>query len=147
MNYDHTQRAPLHLILLGVASAAAGAGIACADQPVVLWPMIPVSAVTFFLARCFAHLNVTDQKDFLSVRFGPIPLFGTTISYAEIESVEPAKSNVIDGWGVHWIPGRGWIYNLWGFRCVKITLKDKTVRIGTDDVDGLLEFLQTKIEE
>jgi hypothetical protein len=145
MDYNHTQKAPLHWILLVVALGFAGAAIAFADEQIVLWTTIPVSALIFFLARCFICLNVSAQKEFLSVRFGPIPLFGTTIPYAEIQSVEVAKSTVLDGWGVHWMPGRGWIFNLWGFHCIEVTLKDRTVRIGTDDIEGLLEFLKTKI--
>ena len=46
---------------------------------------------------------------------------------------------------IHCIPGRGWTYNLWGFDCVVVRQGNKTTRVGTDDVAGLLAFLRTKV--
>ena len=43
------------------------------------------------------------------------------------------------------MPGKGWIYNLWGFRCVRIHREKKMIRIGSDDVENLLGFLRGKI--
>jgi hypothetical protein len=51
----------------------------------------------------------------------------------------------MDGWGIHYVPFRGWTYNLWGFDCVVLQLGSKTVRIGTDDADNLLAFLERQI--
>ena len=48
------------------------------------------------------------------------------------------------GWGIHYFPGRGWTYNIWGFACVKLTLGRKIIRVGTDDADGLARFLGEK---
>ena len=98
-----------------------------------------------FLPFCFMHLRVRDEGDRLSVRFGPIGLFGRRIRYSAITAVEAGRSRFLDGWGVHWIWGRGWIYNLWGFDCAVIHLGRKTVRVGTDDVAGLVAFLQSKV--
>jgi hypothetical protein len=97
-------------------------------------------------ALCFATLTVRDEGTRLAVRFGPIPLFGTSVAYSDITEVAAARSSFLDGWGVHWTPGRGWIYNLWGFGCVRIGLGRKTVRIGTDDVEGLVRFLNSRLE-
>lgn len=52
----------------------------------------------------------------------------------------------MDGWGIHYILGRGWTYNLWGFGCVKLTLGRKVVRVGSDDVENLVEFLKAKTQ-
>ena len=46
---------------------------------------------------------------------------------------------------LYFVPGRGWTYNLSGFNCVKLSVGRKTVRIGTDDVQGLLAFLDGKV--
>jgi hypothetical protein len=51
----------------------------------------------------------------------------------------------VDGWGVHWIPGRGTTYNLWGFDCAVLLVNGRIVRIGSDDAEGLVEFLKAKI--
>lgn len=115
----------------------------------VPWPAGVFAGLGFgvFIATfafCFGTLRVCDESTHLAVRFGPLPLFRTLIPYSKITSVEPSRSNFIDGWGIHWIPGRGMIYNLWGFDCVKIQMGDKCVRAGTDDTAGLMSFLKEK---
>jgi hypothetical protein len=78
----------------------------------------------------------------LALRFGPVPLLGKRIPYAQIRGVRAARSKLFDGWGIHWVPGRGWTFNLWGFDCVEVDMQNgKTLRIGTDDVDGLVGHL------
>ncbi|MEO2024093.1 MAG: hypothetical protein ABGX05_19875, partial [Pirellulaceae bacterium] len=68
------------------------------------------------------------------------------IPYQNIATTEPGHSKFIDGWGIHYIPGRGWTYNLWGFDCVKITTtKGKVFRIGTDAPEELSAFLEEKL--
>ncbi len=47
---------------------------------------------------------------------------------------------------IHFIFGRGWTYNLWGFGCVKLTLGKKALRVGTDDAESLAEFLRGKVQ-
>ena len=65
---------------------------------------------------------------------------------SDSETVKAARSDALDGWGIHWILGRGVIYNVWGFDCVRIQMGKKIVRVGTDDVEGLLSFLRTKVQ-
>jgi hypothetical protein len=52
---------------------------------------------------------------------------------------------ILDGWGLHYMPFRGWTYNIWGFACVKLTLGRKIVRVGTDDAEGLAKMIAEKI--
>ena len=98
-------------------------------------------------ALMFTTLTVRDEGQRLAMRFGPLPLLWKTVRYSDITAVEPGRSAVIDGWGIHWIPGRGTTCNLWGFGCAKLTLGRKTLRVGSDDVDNLVAFLQQKIDE
>ena len=58
---------------------------------------------------------------------------------------EIGRTNIIDGWGIHYFPGRGWTYNIWGFDCVKLTLGRKIIRVGTDDAEELAKFIREKI--
>ncbi len=67
-----------------------------------------------------------------------------TIRYADITGVEVGRTSILDGWGIHFIPGRGWTYNLWGFACVKLTLGRKIIRVGTDDAEGLARVIREK---
>ena len=98
------------------------------------------------LGLCFGSLTVRDEGQWLAVRFGPLPVFGTRIAYSSITGVEAARSDALDGWGIHWILSRGVIYNVWGFDCVRIQMGKRSVRVGTDDVEGLTSFLRTKIQ-
>lgn len=103
-----------------------------------------VGLVVILAAFMFTHMTVRDEGDVLAIRYGPLAVFGGRFRYADITNVEPSHSSAIDGWGIHWIPGRGWTYNLWGFQCVKLRVAGKTVRIGSDDVDNLIRFLRSK---
>ena len=146
MGYEHTQRGPLHLILLGSAVGSALLAWSVTDEPPAMLIALGASLLMLLCAFFFASLTVRDEGAHLAVRFGPIPVFRTRIPYSSITGVAAAKSSLLDGWGVHWMPGRGWIYNIWGFGCVRVDLGGKTVRVGTDDVDGLVHFLTTKLD-
>ena len=147
MSYEHTQKSPLSYILLGIAVAALGVAMAVSEEPVQAIIAAAVALSVGFAALCFGSLTVRDEGEYLAARFGPLPLFRTRVKYSDITSAEPDRSKLIDGWGMHYIPGRGRIYNVWGFDCVKLQLGKKVVRIGTDDVAGLVEFVKTKIQE
>ena len=147
MSYSHTQRGGLHWLLLATAGLCfVGAYLARAngeDGPATV--LLCVSILVVLLSLCFRHLVVRDGGEALEVTFGPIGLFRTRIPYASIESVRPARSSLIDGWGVHWVPGRGWTWNLWGKDCVELTRRGGTMRIGTDDREALTIFLAGRI--
>ncbi len=64
------------------------------------------------------------------------------IRYTDISGVEVGHTTIIDGWGIHYILGRGWTYNLWGFACVKLTLGRKIICVGSDDAEELARFLR-----
>ena len=146
MGYEHTQRGPIHLILLGCALGSALLTWSVTDKLPAVLMGLGVSLLMVSCAFFFASLTVRDEGTHLAVRFGPIPVFRTKIPYSSITGVAAAKSSVLDGWGVHWMPRRGWIYNIWGFGCVRVDLGGKTVRVGTDDVDGLVHFLTIKLD-
>ena len=143
--YEHTQKGHLHLIVYSAAVALFVVTWASLDDlPTMIIPYL-AACLMVLAGWCFKTLTVRDEGEHLAVRFGSLRVFRTCIPYAQMIAVETARSSVIDGWGVHWMPGKGWIYNLWGFDCVRINLGRKKVRIGTDDPQGLTEFLKTKI--
>ncbi|MCG8583881.1 MAG: hypothetical protein MI757_04125 [Pirellulales bacterium] len=107
--------------------------------------MLGMAAVVGVIALSFQSLTIQDEGDFLGICFGPIPLAYKRIDYDEIDRVERGQTKWIDGWGIHWVPGRGWTYNIRGFDCVKLTMGERTVRLGTDDPAGLLEMLERKV--
>jgi hypothetical protein len=80
----------------------------------------------------------------LALRFGPLPLLRKRFRSADFTTVEVGRSPILDGWGIHYNPGRGWTCNVWGFGCVKLTLGRKIVRVGRDEADELAKVIQEK---
>jgi hypothetical protein len=132
-------------MIAALAVAGAVLSLMLLDQTLLAAILVVTSALFILLALSFRELNVEDKGDWLSVRFGPLPLFGTRIPYGAMTAVETGRSSWLDGWGMHYVPGRGWTYNLWGFECVVVHLGKKLVRIGTEDAINLRNFLQRRI--
>ena len=146
MRYEHTQKAPLYLLLVGSASGILVAAWLIPD-PVGQLSMATLGGLMAMLALAFRQLTVRDEGDFLLVCFGPLPLFWRRVRYAEIERAEQARSSWLDGWGIHLSPSGGWTWNLWGFDCVDVYLtRGRKLRIGTNDPLELAAFLKQRIE-
>lgn len=138
--YRHTQHGPMWW-LLALFAVAALAGAQWLPDRELAWVFAAAAVVFVLLAATVARLTVQDGGDSLLVRFGPLRLWGTRVPYDGVVAVARARSKLIDGWGVHWLPGRGWTYNLSGRDCVEVRTRTRRLRIGTDDAEGLLGFL------
>lgn len=146
--YEHIQRSPVHILLylLSVFTFVAAWLMRSDAMPSIL--AVIVAAILFVLALSFQTLTVSDHEgEHLVIRYGPLNLFGTRIFYSDITAVEQGTTSLIDGWGIHFIPFRGWTWNLWGFECAKISRGKAVTRVGTDDSKNLVDFLQGKIEK
>ena len=146
MDYEHTQKAPWFWVLLALGALSLTLTWSVPRQTLPALILAGVGIAFLGMGLCFGSLTVRDEGQWLAVRFGPLPVFRTRIAYSTITGVEAARSGGLDGWGIHWILGRGIIYNLWGFECVRIQMGKRSVRVGTDDVEGLVSFLRTKIQ-
>jgi hypothetical protein len=147
MSYAHTQRGGLHWFLWPIVAACVF-GAVSARGPEAGWivlVLLLVGGLTLALSFCFRTLTIEDRGDVLDVRYGPVALFRRRIPYAAIQSATPGRSRLIDGFGVHWMPGRGWTWNLWGFDCVELVVEGRRTRLGTDDREALVAFLQRRI--
>ena len=145
--YEHKQYGPWWWLIIGVAVIQLAAAYLIGIQSQAAGVSLGVlGCLLFLVSLCFRYLMIRDEGEYLSVRFGPIPLFGAKIRYRDIESVEPDRTTVLDGWGLHWVPGRGTTINIWGFDCVKLRVRGRTIRIGTDDRDNLYRLIKTKME-
>ena len=143
--YDHTQYAPLYLLMLAPSLVLLFVAMTLAANSEQAAALIGVSALVGLVAYSMRRLRVYDAGESLVARFGPIPIFGKRIRYERIEAFAPDRTSLVDGWGIHWVPGRGWTYNLWGYDCVRLELLGgRTVRIGTDDPEGLAAFLRQR---
>ena len=147
MQYDHTQTAPLYLLLVVVGIGMVVAAWLAPQQTMQII-LASSGGLMLLLALCFRQLTVSDEYDRLLISFGPLPLFRKRILYCNIESVERSRTTVFDGWGIHLSPGGGWTWNLWGFDCVDVYFKKgRRLRIGTDDPVGLESFLKQRADE
>ncbi len=145
MGYSHTQKGPWYLLFLMMAAVLVTVAILTDGPRLQSITLGGVAGVFVVLSLSFRQMTVRDHGDELSIAYGPLPLFRKHIAYSEITQVEASHSSLIDGWGIHWIPKRGWTYNIWGFECVKLTLDNKFIRIGSDDVENLIRFLNRRI--
>ena len=144
MRYQHTQRGPWHYVVVILGLAMLVAAWFVRGDPLGVTILTGLGLLMFPTAAAFAQLTVEDEGDELAVRFGPLPLFGKRIPYHRITDVAADRSSLIDGWGLHFIPGRGWTYNVWGFDCVRLCVEGKQIRVGTDDRENLLALLRSK---
>lgn len=144
--YSHTQYGIIHWFCLVPAAIFAGLAWQFFPIPVLRWTFIASGGVCAVLGLCMQSLTVTDCGDQLQVAFGPLPLIRKVISYSDVADAGVATTSWIDGWGVHYVPGRGWTYNIHGWDCVQLRLcSNSTVRIGTDDAEKLAEVIRERL--
>ncbi len=145
--YRHVQNSPLHFLIYLLAAVMFLFAWQIRNDAAPSIAVGVVALLMFLLALSFQTLTVSDDGAHLDIRYGPLNVFGTHIKYADIASAEPGTTSLIDGWGIHFIPFRGWTFNLWGFECAKITLKNnKVIRVGTDDSEHLVQFLRGRMQ-
>ena len=132
--------------LYAIAALLLTISLKIGDDPVAAVALPLMEPLFATIAASFQHLTVADEGNRLLVHYGPLPLFRKRIWYDDLRHVEAGRTNILDGWGIHWIPGRGWTWNIWGFACVVIRLDRGTLRVGTDDPHGLVQFLRSRMK-
>lgn len=145
MTYRHTQRAPLCLLLYGLAAAEVVTAWKFGNVLPIVWTLSICGVLILVLAASFHHLTVEDRGDSLSIAFGPVPLFRRIVPYANIVEATADRTTILDGWGIHLSLRGGWVWNLWGRNCVRLQLRRGTLRVGTDDAENLSRFIRRKI--
>ena len=144
MAYNHTQYGRWHYILFAFTLAALVGAFFARTVPAIVIILLVSAAIFALCGLLFGSLTIRDEGDHLVLRYGPLPVIRKRIRYADITGVEAGRIRIIDGWGIHYILGRGWTYNIWGFGCVKLTLGRKIIRVGTDDAGTLAKFILEK---
>ena len=139
--YEHTQRGYLHYLLFFMATGST-VFVASGRVPIGVAAAVLISSGVFvLLGLSIAALTTRCDRETLTIGFGPIPLIKRQIRVRDIHAARAAQSSWIDGWGIHWVPGRGWTWNIWGFECVELETSAGSIRVGTDDAPGLVAFL------
>lgn len=143
--YHHTQKGPWAVLLYALAVVFLTASWYVQNVLALDITFGATGCIMLFLGASFHYLMVTDEGNQLAVRFGPFPLFRRRIPYEEIVEVERGRTTFLEGWGIHWSPWGGWVWNIWGYECVVLRLKRGKLKIGTDDDEGLARFVKTRI--
>ena len=100
---------------------------------------LPILAL--FLAL-FYSLSVEIIDNYLVSRFG-IGLIRKRILLSEIKAVQSVKNPWYVGWGIRWMPGQYWLWNVSGTGAVELLLKNGTrFRIGTDEPEALVQAIE-----
>lgn len=143
--YRHTQTSPWQRLFFIVPAMFFSIAFFLRNDTMLLSLMLIVGTAMLIIAFSFQELTISDEGDHLNVRFGPLPIFGSRIKYEDITAVERNRTMVMDGWGIHYIPFRGWTLNLFGFECVKITRGHRVLRVGTNDSANLTQLIESRI--
>jgi hypothetical protein len=142
--YRHTQKAPIYLLLVALSLVFFITAFTTHDVPPIRFLFPVIGTLMLVLAASFRQLTVADEGDRLAIQFGPLPLFRRSVHYDQLIRVETGKTTLLDGWGIHLSLRGGWVWNLWGWDCVVLTLRDGVLRVGTDDAEHLARFLRDK---
>ena len=148
MQYHHTQKAPMYLILVGSGALMVLVSFLMIEDDARI-SLFAGGAGFIFLGLCFRELTIFDDVEGIVIQFGPVPVFRRRLRYRDFDRVERSRSTWLDGWGIHWNgPSKGWTWNLWGYDCVDAYAgARRKIRIGTDDPEGLETFLRERIDE
>ena len=144
-SYHHTQKGPWGLLMYVVAIVFLTVSWRVQNVPALAITFLVTGCAMFVAGASLHHLTVADEGNQLSIRFGPFPLFRKRIWYEDIREVKMGRTTFLDGWGVHWTPWDGWVWNIWGWDCVVLLCERGALKVGTDDPKGLSEFLKTRI--
>jgi len=143
--YRHTQ--PGTVLLATVAAALALLLLVLFVMPIPpgeeagRWILAAAGMILLAIAVLFRSLTIAIHGGTLTWSFGP-GLIRKSVPVAEIAHVEPTRTTVLAGWGIHWTP-RGWLYNVSGMHAVQVKLKSgKQFLLGTDEPEQLVRAIQ-----
>jgi hypothetical protein len=107
-----------------------------------LVPLAFLVIVIGVLGGVFTRLTIRVDADAVTWHFGwGFP--GSAIPTSQIERVEVTRTNLLEGWGIHWTIWHGWLWNAGGFQAVEIFKTDGgKLTLGTDDPQGLFQAIE-----
>ena len=107
-------------------------------QP-ILFIVILILAISFPI---FYSLTVKISGGILVCYFG-IGLIRKKILLSDIKEFRAVRNPWFIGWGIRWMPGQYWLWNVSGLHAVELVLNNgKIFRIGTDESEELVNAIQ-----
>lgn len=136
---QHSRNEVMVPIMCGLLLIAFAAGLRAEAQSI--FPILAGAAVITVVLLGSRRLTVSVSPSEVVVEY----TFGwprKQISRSEIVSAEPFRVPWWYGVGIRLTP-KGWLWSVWGFRTVMLTLSNgKHFLIGTDDPEGLAAALR-----
>jgi hypothetical protein len=140
--YEHTQVGFVTIIAVSTATVVFLAFLAAGRIAVPLAAIAGACVIAPISLALFGTLTVSVDEKRIQLRFG-VGLIRKSIPISRIASFTPIHLRWVHGYGIHWLPFRGWLYNVSGFKAVEIvTSNGKHTLIGTDEPDALCRALQ-----
>jgi hypothetical protein len=142
MSYERTQHAIwMWFVLIPIVAILAGAWFQ-STSAAMLVPLAVVWIPLVLVLTVFTRLTIAVDADAVTWHFGwgwP----GGSIAKRDIERAEVTKTNLFEGWGIHWTIWHGWLWNAGGFQAVEIFKRNGGgVTLGTDDPQGLFQAIE-----
>jgi len=140
MTYRHTQ---VGTVIIGavVIVAVLALAILLTAPEATMSQTIAVLVMTGFVLALFSSLTVQIEKHTLTCRFG-VGLIRKDIPLSDVDHASAVLNSWFVGWGIRWIPGRYWVWNVSGLQAVELTMKDgRRFRIGTDEPEALVQAI------
>ncbi len=139
--YSHTQIGWVILVSVGATLCLMLYLFLSLEDESILLPVALGLATALVL---FSSLTVQSDGETLTIKFGP-GLVRKKFILSEIVGCRAVRNRWYYGWGIRLTP-HGWLFNVSGLDAVEIETKQgKRFRIGTDDPQGLAEFLDKQI--
>jgi hypothetical protein len=146
MEYRHTQIGMIPIALLVVAIVLIllipflNVGNIHPIPTAILTAIIIVLVAALAL---FYSLSVEIKENTLICYFG-VGLIQRRIPLSEIQQVRKVQNPWYAGWGIRWMPGQYWLWNVSGFRAVELIFENgKRFRLGTDEPESLVNAIET----
>jgi hypothetical protein len=110
-------------------------------------PILYASLLLFLLLFIiFSTLTVKVNRSEVIWFYGP-GFWKYRIPLEQIKDVSKVRTHPLEGIGIRWTPGRGWLYNVSGLKAVKIVLRNgKSTRIGTNEPEKLIEAIREELK-
>ncbi len=109
-------------------------------------PIVPFALLVLLIGfALFYSLNVEIGDGVLVCSFG-VGLIRRRIFLSDVQSVRIVQNPWYVGWGIRWMPGQYWLWNVSGLQAVELLFKDGVrFRIGTDEPQVLAGAIESNL--
>jgi hypothetical protein len=140
MEYNHTQLGTVIVVGLLVPT------ILILFLPFILGGFHSILFIPFLVLASsfpiFCSLTVKISRGILTCYFG-VGLIRKDILLSDIKEYRAVHNPWFTGWGIRWMPGQYWLWNVSGYQAVELTLNNgKRFRLGSDEPEALVNALQ-----